>query len=219
MELFHIINRFIHKNRRKPHKKTAFDTDLSTFVDFCHDTKISNTLIRRFIFPRLFIMACAIHREENDMEHFYHLLIGRRSQKIQAAGYMDTGNTLTDISTGKPVIVAPPELMYELLPQTLHGLLADYINGSSLYDRSSAIFLPEGMHLVPYRTISTSHDLMLAFDCDFFFINDRLIKRCPLIGISRSDFKVSRRQRCVLLNSIYMRKVRSYAKYSCKSRF
>lgn len=119
------------------------------------------------------------------MNYFFNLFIGRKHQTIQANGFMDTGNTLKDISTGKHVVIASPEIMYDLLPRQYHYIVYDYTNGTQSFDRKSALSMPEGIHLVPYRTISSESDLMLAFDCDFFFINNRLIRNRPLIGLSR----------------------------------
>lgn len=152
------------------------------------------------------------------MNCFLKLLIGRGTRTVRASGFIDTGNTLKDISTGKNVIVASPEIMYELMPNCLHNILSDYIRGYDFTDRKSAIYLPEGLHLVPYHTVSTSSDLMLAFDCDFLFINNRLVKDCPLIGASRSSLTLCGTGKCVLLNSVYMRKVKKNDKHHSKSR-
>lgn len=151
------------------------------------------------------------------MNCFFNILIGRQRNSVQTIGFMDTGNTLKDISTGKNVIVAPPEIMYELLPVSLHNILNDYTECRHFFDRKSAIFLPEGMHLVPYHTINTTSELMLAFDCDFFFINNSLIKEKPLVGVSRGPLCINNRE-CVLLNSVYMRKVKKNDKHNRKSR-
>ena len=104
------------------------------------------------------------------MNYFSNLFIGRKQNVVQATGYLDTGNTLKDISTGKHVVIASPEIMYDLLPLQLHALVYDYTNGIQPFDRKSSIYMPEGIHLIPYRTISSESNLMLAFDCDFYFI-------------------------------------------------
>ena len=46
------------------------------------------------------------------MNYFSNLFIGRKQNVVQATGYLDTGNTLKDISTGKHVVIASPEIMY-----------------------------------------------------------------------------------------------------------
>ncbi len=152
------------------------------------------------------------------MNYFFKVLIGRQQSCVKATGFMDTGNTLKDISTGKNVIVASPEIMYELLPKNLHNILYDYTYGNDFSDRKSAIYLPEGMHLVPYHTVSSASELMLAFDCDFLFINNRLIKESPLVGVSRSRLNINNAGKCILLNSVYMRKVKRNDKFYSKSR-
>ena len=150
------------------------------------------------------------------MNYFFNLFIGRKHQTIQANGFMDTGNTLKDISTGKHVVIASPEIMYDLLPRQYHYIVYDYTNGTQSFDRKSALSMPQGIHLVPYRTISSESDLMLAFDCDFFFINNRLIRNRPLIGLSRHTLQISHMSKCILLNSAYLRKVRKNDKYISK---
>ena len=186
MELFHIINRFIHKNRIFSLKNRDFIPCLSTFVILRRYSLVSNSLIRRIISPHLYIIAFANQLKEKHMNYFSNLFIGRKQNVVQATGYLDTGNTLKDISTGKHVVIASPEIMYDL---------------------------------IPYRTISSESDLMLAFDCDFFFINNHIICNRPLIGISRHTLQISHMKKCILLNSVYMRKVRNYDKHIRKSRF
>lgn len=219
MELFHIINRFIHKNRIFSLKNKDFIPCLSTFVILRRYSLVSNSLIRRIISPHLYIIAFANQLKEKHMNYFSNLFIGRKQNVVQATGYLDTGNTLKDISTGKHVVIASPEIMYDLLPLQLHALVYDYTNGIQPFDRKSSIYMPEGIHLIPYRTISSESDLMLAFDCDFFFINNHIICNRPLIGISRHTLQISHMKKCILLNSVYMRKVRNYDKHIRKSRF
>jgi hypothetical protein len=148
------------------------------------------------------------------MNCFRDLLIGRHNYSVKALGFIDTGNMLKDISTGKYVVVASPAVMYELLPLSLHHILYDYTNGIMPFDRKTAISLPSGTHLVPYRTVNAETELMLAFDCDFLFINNKLVRQKPLIGISRSSISINHTNKCILLNSIYMRKVKKYDKYN-----
>lgn len=142
------------------------------------------------------------------MNYFQDLLIGRHNCSVTALGYIDTGNMLRDISTGKHVVVASPAVMYELLPLSVHHIIYDYTNGIMPFDRKAAISMPAGMHLVPYRTINAETELMLAFDCDFFFINNRLVRHRPLIGISKCSININNTNKCILLNSIYMRRVK-----------
>lgn len=151
------------------------------------------------------------------MNYFFNLFIGRKHQTIQANGFMDTGNTLKDISTGKHVVIASPEIMYDLLPRQYHYICI-WLHKRHPVFRSKISFIQcrKASHLVPYRTISSESDLMLAFDCDFFFINNRLIRNRPLIGLSRHTLQISHMSKCILLNSAYLRKVRKNDKYISK---
>jgi hypothetical protein len=150
-----------------------------------------------------------------DMEHFVHLLIGRDKLCIKSKGYIDTGNTLKDAATGKNVVICPPELAARLLPYSWHYILEEYTQNKKNLLEFDEQHIPLGLRLIPYHTINAENDLMLAFECDFFFMNNRLVQKKPLIGISKKSFNISRERECVLLNRNYRKGVR-YDKYSKK---
>lgn len=66
------------------------------------------------------------------MNYFSNLFIGRKQNVVQATGYLDTGNTLKDISTGKHVVIASPEIMYDLLPCSFMRLYTIIQMGSAI---------------------------------------------------------------------------------------
>lgn len=141
-----------------------------------------------------------------EMNYYVQILVGRKQHAVAAIGYIDTGNMLTDQKTKRTVSIASPDVIYELLPKNTHSFITDYIEHGNLFSQRNMDRLPSGMHLIPYSTISSKNDLMLAFDCDFFFINNRLIRKKPLIGISRHNFSILNTSKCILLNRDYMRK-------------
>lgn len=140
------------------------------------------------------------------MNYYVQILVGRKQHTVAAIGYIDTGNMLTDQKTKRKVSIASPDVIYELLPKSSHPFVTDYINHGNLFGQNNTNSFPPGMHLIPYNTINSKNDLMLAFDCDFFFINNRLIRKRPLIGISRQNFSFLNSSKCILLNRDYMKK-------------
>ena len=130
------------------------------------------------------------------MNLYIRLLIGRRNRYTKALGYFDTGNVLKDKATGNYVVIASPEICLRLFSDNEKKLMDAYlkrnITGMSYY-------IHKGFYMVPVNTV-TADDLMLAFNCDFFFMNNRLIQKKPLIGISRKSLNIGREGADVLLN-------------------
>ncbi len=141
-----------------------------------------------------------------EMNYYVQILVGRKQRAVAAIGYIDTGNMLTDHKTKRTVSIASHDVIYELLPKSCHSFIQAYIEDGDFFSRNHMDCLPPGIHLIPYNTINSKNDLMLAFDCDFFFINNRLIRKKPLIGISRYDFSLLNAGKCILLNRDYMKK-------------
>lgn len=140
------------------------------------------------------------------MNYYVQILVGRKQHAVSAIGYIDTGNMLTDQKTKRTVSIASPDVIYELLPKSVHPFIRDYIDHDNVLAQKNIDRLPPGMHIIPYNTINSKNDLMLAFDCDFFFINNRLIRKKPLIGISRHNFSILNSSKCILLNKDYLKK-------------
>lgn len=140
-----------------------------------------------------------------EMNYYMQVLIGKKHRSVSAVGYIDTGNMLFDQKTRRRVSIASPEVIYELLPDNYHSFITNYMN-NEMFSFHNMSNLPPGMHLIPYNTINLKDDLMLAFDCDFFFINNRLIQKKPLIGMSKHSFSFNNAKKCILLNKDFMKK-------------
>lgn len=130
------------------------------------------------------------------MNPYIRLLIGRGYRYTKALGYLDTGNMLKDKATGHYVVVASPEICRKLFSNGEIKLMDAYLRQNLAH---MSYYMHQGFYMVPVNTV-TANDLMLAFDCDFFFMNNRLIQKKPLIGISRKSLNIGRANASVLLN-------------------
>lgn len=130
------------------------------------------------------------------MNSYIRLLIGRGNRYTKALGYLDTGNMLKDKATGHYVVIASPEICRKLFSSGEIRLMDAYLRQNITH---MAYYMHQGFYMVPVNTV-TANDLMLAFDCDFFFMNNRLIQKKPLIGISRKSLNIGRANASVLLN-------------------
>ena len=77
-----------------------------------------------------------------------------------------------------------------------------YFNGSTGEIKDLDNF-QNRIHMISYSTISRKDNVMLAFDCDFFFLGSKLIKAKPLIGMSMVAFGNEQKSYSVLLHNSF----------------
>lgn len=99
------------------------------------------------------------------------VLIRCCGRELTLDGLADTGNSLTDSFTGKPVVIASLEAAREIVPQSV----LNYLCG-----RSEGI---EGIRLIPCRTV-TSEGVIPAFPAELV-ICGRPVE--ALLGITRQE--------------------------------
>ena len=58
------------------------------------------------------------------MENIIELLIGFRDKAVVTRGFLDTGNNLYDRVTGKPIVVAAPDIIKKLYSKTYGSILS-----------------------------------------------------------------------------------------------
>lgn len=136
------------------------------------------------------------------MENIIELLIGFRDKAVVTRGFLDTGNNLYDRVTGKPIVVAAPDIIKKLYSKTYGSILSFYFNGSTGEIKDLDNF-QNRIHMISYSTISRNDNVMPAFDCDFFFLGSKLIKAKPLIGMSMVAFGNEQKSYSVLLHNSF----------------
>lgn len=90
------------------------------------------------------------------------LTLGER--KIVLTALVDTGNTLTDPVTGRPVMVVEGERAAALLPQGLAG--CDLREPVEAIERLSRLYGAERFRLLPYQTVGVECGMLLALRLD-----------------------------------------------------
>lgn len=134
------------------------------------------------------------------------VLLSKNNHLVSALGYIDTGNFLKDQKTNRPVAIASPDLMIELMPKSYHPIIYSYINEALSFTDCDVNCEHIGLHLIPYSTICSKCELMIAFDCDFLFVDKKIIQNKPLIGISKENFTLLNTNMCILLNRKFMKR-------------
>ena len=151
----------------------------------------------------------------NYLNFLTNVLLGRHSRITNAIGYLDTGNTLRCNLTGRNVAVTTYAVAIELAPPELTPLLDDYIKKpSSIYEYDYRDDIPAGIHIIPYNTICSGNQLMLAMDFDYMFIDSSYMERRPLIGISPNTFNILHTDKCILLSKYYMKRGKRHVKHN-----
>ncbi len=151
----------------------------------------------------------------NYLNFLTNVLLGRHSRITNAIGYLDTGNTLRCNLTGRNVAVTTYAVAIELAPPELTPLLNDYIKKpSSIYEYDYRDDIPAGIHIIPYNTICSGNQLMLAMDIDYMFIDSSYMEHRPLIGISPNTFNILHTDKCILLSKYYMKRGKRHVKHN-----
>ena len=71
-----------------------------------------------------------------------------------------------------------------------------------------------GIHIIPYNTICSGNQLMLAMDIDYMFIDSSYMEHRPLIGISPNTFNILHTDKCILLSKYYMKRGKRHVKHN-----
>ncbi len=126
---------------------------------------------------------------------YHKLILKKANNKIYVTGYQDTGNTLINPYTNKPVIIIDYRFMKKLISEKAYLFVSEYMkSGYMNYEEFNEV---SGISLypVPYSTINSVCEIMPVFILDDLIFKDegRRIKNVSC-GISRyklkNDFQV-----------------------------
>ena len=145
-----------------------------------------------------------------------NVLLGRNSRITNAIGYIDTGNSLRCSLTGRHVAIATYSVAAAIVSTDLIPLIDEYIRNPASICSSNMENIPAGIHLVPYNTICSRDQMMLAVDADYMFIDNKYMERNPLIGISPCGFTILHTDKCILLGKYYMKRGKRHVKHNTR---
>ena len=99
------------------------------------------------------------------------LRLGER--QVELTALLDTGNTLTDPASGRPVLVAEGERVAHLFPADHRPGPADLTDPSSALTRLGTGEWSRRFRLLPYRSVGVERGLLLAVRADALELNGR----------------------------------------------
>ena len=121
---------------------------------------------------------------------YYRLILNLSGKEIKATGYTDTGNSLQDIYTHKPVIIIDYRLMKGLVNERAYRYINKYHETGYLDYVAISEEMNTPIYPVPYSTINSSSSLLPVFKLNRLkFIDDGETLEQVSAGISRYRLK------------------------------
>jgi stage II sporulation protein GA (sporulation sigma-E factor processing peptidase) len=117
------------------------------------------------------------------------LTIENNGKRALLKGFMDTGNSLYEPISGKPVVVAELKYISKLLPDKLTEFFSNGINSppEAVYESLQNEIFVKKIRLIPFKSIGRENGIMIGFEADSILIDGTRIDK-PIIGISYISF-------------------------------
>ncbi len=133
-------------------------------------------------------------------QNIYQVDIRLNNKTIRTYGYYDTGNTLLDIYSKKPVIILDYRLIYQIIPDKDKYSLEKYIHTGNYEDIAHLIIDNELLHPICYKTISSEFSIMPGLNIKCLIINKKYIYK-NIIGAISQNIISNTKDYMVLLNN------------------
>lgn len=107
-------------------------------------------------------------------------------QTCRGEGFLDTGNSLRDPITRRPVVVAEYELVRECFPDDCRAVLDNCKDEDEVFQGLSNSSWANRLRLIPYQSIGQKNGLMVGFRCDEIVVDPgkiNLLYKNLVVGI------------------------------------
>lgn len=154
-------------------------------------------LIICLLFP-LALKLC----DTNTTKNLYQVEIHTKHQVIKTYGYLDTGNTLIDIYSKKPVIILDYRVIKEILSEKDEVCLEKYVSTGNYQHIASLLIDNERLHPICYKTISNEFSIFPAFKIEYLILNKKIIHKNIIAAISQNKLSNSNDYMVLLNNNL-----------------
>ena len=131
---------------------------------------VTKTILLVFFIEIFLVVLVKRSQKDVSITSLYQVTLLVDGNRINVIGLADTGNSLTEPITGKPVSVIQAEELKEI---------------------------PDKILLVPYNSVGKERGLMRAFVADNMIVNGRTVEK-PIIGIHKGSFGGNNRYQLIL---------------------
>lgn len=166
-------------------------------------------LTSRIILPILLIICLVaplilklVPITHNHDKNIYSINLITSYRCISTYGYMDTGNNLMDVYSGKPVIILSPRLLKNILLCQEYELLDKYISTGSYQHLLELKIDGENIYLLPYKTISNDFSIMPVFKIKGLIIDKKQEFKDIVAGIGSYNFSKNSDYMVLLNNNL-----------------
>ncbi len=109
----------------------------------------------------------------------YHVIIKQKNKTISLTALADTGNSMTDVFSGRPVIICPESILSDLICKSEIS--------SDIYEAMVSSSEIKGVRLVPYSTINGTGMLPAFIPDEVIIKKDSICKTVDaMVGINKT---------------------------------
>ena len=131
---------------------------------------VTKTILLVFFIEIFLVVLVKRSQKDVSITSLYQVTLLVDGNRINVIGLADTGNSLTEPITGKPVSIIQAEELKKI---------------------------PDKILLVPYNSVGKERGLMRAFVADNMIVNGRTVEK-PIIGIHKGSFGGNNRYQLIL---------------------
>lgn len=132
------------------------------------------------------------------------VVINLNEKKAQLVALVDTGNSLREPLTQKPVMIVEYYAIKDILPKDLEKLFMN--TGELELDTIAEVMLEVNdelkLKVIPYKTIGRSNGMLIGFKPDEIYIDDenfnKRIVNNVIVGICNDKLSIDDKYRCLL---------------------
>jgi stage II sporulation protein GA (sporulation sigma-E factor processing peptidase) len=125
------------------------------------------------------------------------------NKKVCIKALVDTGNSLTEPISGKPVLVAELYAVRHILPKKLFKLVTDENNNTEdVFYLSKDYDYIKRLSLVPFKSVGNNNGLLLCFSADRATI-DGINIYSPLIALCNMSFSATGKYNAIINPKIF----------------
>lgn len=144
------------------------------------------------------IKLCDAKKSQN----LYQVQVHTKHKVINTYGYLDTGNTLIDVYSNKPVIILDYRLIKEFISEKDESSLIKYIKTGNYQYIASLLIDNELLHPICYKTISNDFSIMPGFKLKRLVLDKKYIYKNVIAAISQNKLSDSNDYMVLLNNNL-----------------
>lgn len=124
--------------------------------------------------------ASNLHKTKN----YYDVEIINNKKSILIKAFMDTGHSLIEPISKKPVIIVEYKAIRELLPVNFRKILEKENIYSAINEVSEDMY-ENKLKIIPYSSLGNEKGVLIGFEVDKMIVNGKSVKK-PIVGIYKS---------------------------------